>query len=382
MNLLAGILNIFKGGGSSALGIDIGSSAIKVVQLRKQKGHAVLETYGELSVGPYGKSEIGRAVKLPIEKMTEALVDVLREAKTNGRECGVAIPISSSLVTTIELPLVDEKQFAQMIPLEARKYIPVPITEVALDWWILPKEIGGASSPFQEGQTGSGNGVRSDEVQAGRLVDVLLAVVHNDAVRNYQDIVKSAGLNSSFYEVEIFSTIRSSLVQEKSPVLIFDMGAATTKLYVADRGVVKDSHMVNRGSQDITLALARGLNLTDKEAELLKRNNGLEITGERREVHDLSSTTLSYILSEASRVVLSYEKHTGQRLGKIVLAGGGSLLKGFKEFAQSFFETEVQLADPFGRVEAPAFLRPILQKAGPEFAVAIGLALRRLQEMP
>ena len=364
---------MFRGGGSSALGIDAGSSAIKIVQLRREKGRAILETYGELSVGPYGKSEIGSAVKLPLAKMSEALADVLRESKASSKECGVAIPIASSLVTTIELPLVDDKQFAQMVPIEARKYIPVPISEVALDWWVIPKEVGSVSHPFGEEKT--------SEVQSGRLVDVLLAVIHNDAIRNYQDLVKSVGLVSSFYEVEIFSTIRSALSQETAPVMIFDMGAATTKLYIVDRGIVKSSHMVNRGSQDITLSISRGLNLSVKEAELVKRSTGLDISNGRRDVYDLSSTTLSFILSEANQVVFNYEKRTGQNVSRVLLAGGGSLLKGFLAFAQNFFETEVALADPFAKAEAPAFLRPVLERAGPEFAVAIGLALRKLQEM-
>ncbi len=368
---------MFSGSGPGALGIDFGSSAIKIVQLKKSKGHAVLETYGELAVGPYGKSEIGNAVRLPSYKMTEALTDVLREAKVSSRDCGMAIPISSSLVTTIELPLVDDKQFAQMVPIEARKYIPVPISEVALDWWVIPKEVSGVSYPFGANPSGSSSAYG---VKAGRLVDVLLAVIHNDAIRHYQDLARSVGLNTSFYEVEIFSTIRAALGLEQKPVMMFDMGAATTKLYIIDRGVVKSSHMINRGSQDITLAIAHGFNTSVKEAELLKRNRGLDVSGGRRDVYDLSTTTLSYICSEANRVLFNYEKRTGQNIGRIVMAGGGVLLKGFLPFAQNFFETEAVMADPFAKVEAPAFLRPILQRAGPEFAVAIGLALRKLQE--
>ena len=355
------------------MGIDFGSSSVKVVQLGKHAGHAVLETYGELAIGPFGNAEIGNAVKLSVSKMGEALVDVLREAKISSRECGIAIPISSSLVTTIELPLVGEQQFAQMVPIEARKYIPVPITEVTLDWWVIPKETSGVTYPF-----GTHEG---PDIKTGRMVDVLLAVIHNDAVRNYQDLVKSVGLNSSFYEVEIFSTIRAVLTQELKPLMIFDMGAATTKLYIVDRGVVKSSHMINRGSQDITQSLSRALALSVKEAELLKRNMGLDTTSGRRDIYELVSTTLAYICSEANRVVLNYEKRTGQSLSKVMLSGGGALLKEFHTFAKDFFETEVVMADPFAKVESPAFLRNTLQRAGPEFSVAIGIALRKLQEM-
>ncbi|OHA18224.1 MAG: hypothetical protein A2664_02020 [Candidatus Taylorbacteria bacterium RIFCSPHIGHO2_01_FULL_46_22b] len=381
------IMRLFQGGGGSALGIDFGSSAVKVVQLRKTHGHAVLETYGELAVGPYGNAEIGQSVRLSVARMSEALTDVLRESKVSGRDCGVAIPISSSLVTTIEMPLVDDKQFAQMVPIEARKYIPVPISEVALDWWVIPKENGEVTYPLAgEATAGAPAGTPASEagkdLKSGRLVDVLLAVIHNDAISNYQSLVKSAGLTSTFYEVEIFSTLRASLSQETKPVMILDMGAATTKLYIVDRGIVKSSHMVNRGSQDITMSISRALNISVKEAELLKRNVGLDMASGRKDIYDIASTTLSYILSEANRVVFNYEKRTGQSLSRIILTGGGVLLKEFYGFAQRFFETEAVMADPFAKVESPAFLDNILKRAGPEFAVAIGLALRKLQELP
>ena len=130
---------MFKEKNESVLGIDIGSSSIKVVQLKKKKGKAVLETYGELSLGPYSQTEVGRATNLPSDKLSQAFSDLLHEAKTTTTKCGVAIPIGSSLVTLMEMPNASEKDLAQMIPLEAQEIIPVPIAEVSLDWWVIPQ---------------------------------------------------------------------------------------------------------------------------------------------------------------------------------------------------------------------------------------------------
>ena len=125
----------------SVLGIDIGSSSIKVVQLKRKGARAVLETYGELSLGPYATSPVGTATLLPEDKIVEALHDLLTEKEVNitTNLCGIAIPFSSSLMSVIELPEVPPKKLAEMVPLEARKYIPVPISEVTLDWSIIPK---------------------------------------------------------------------------------------------------------------------------------------------------------------------------------------------------------------------------------------------------
>jgi type IV pilus assembly protein PilM len=141
-NFLSNITNIFSVKEQRVLGIDIGSSSIKIVQLSRKDGHPILETYGELSLGPYAGRAVGEATNLPLEKVIEALNDLLREKEVNiqTKSCGVAIPFSSSLMAVMEVPMLPQKELASMIPLEARKYIPVPISEVTLDWYVIPKD--------------------------------------------------------------------------------------------------------------------------------------------------------------------------------------------------------------------------------------------------
>jgi Tfp pilus assembly PilM family ATPase len=115
--------NFFKKSEDSVLGIDIGASTIKAVQLRRQKGKAVLETYGALSLGPYGGVEIGKATNLPPEKIADAITDLMREANITTKNCALSIPFRSSLVSIMEIPKVDDEKMKEMIPLEARKYL-------------------------------------------------------------------------------------------------------------------------------------------------------------------------------------------------------------------------------------------------------------------
>src|SRR3989344_7901918 len=133
---MAFFANLFARKESSVLGVDVGSSSLKVVQLRKDHGKAVLETYGELSLGPYGGGEAGQATNLSAEQITEALKDLLREAKVTTKSCGFSIPYSRSLLTLVSLPrrgsAAEQKT---VIELEARKYIPLPLSEVQLDWF-------------------------------------------------------------------------------------------------------------------------------------------------------------------------------------------------------------------------------------------------------
>ncbi|MBX4192064.1 type IV pilus assembly protein PilM [Candidatus Parcubacteria bacterium] len=363
--------SLFSKEAKSVIGIDIGTSSIKVVQLRRDHGRVVLETYGAIALGPYAGVEIGRATVLPAEKIAEALKDVIREANVTTLDAAVAIPYSSSLVSIIKLPPGVEKQLAQVVPIEARKYIPVPITEVQLDWF----EVGG-------GKTAQGED----------RIEVLLVAIHNDTITKFRSIASEAAIQASFFEIEVFSAVRAALEHGIAPVAVVDMGAATTKFYVVERGLIRESHIINHGSQDLTLAASRALGITVVQAEERKRKFGLveppaTITGGQAvlaQAADLRKSielSLSPLLAELSRTVSAYEQRMNQTLGALVFTGGGATLKGFKELAQTKIQTEVRLSDPFGKTQAPAFLEQILKEAGPEFSVAVGLALRRLQEL-
>lgn len=113
---LPSLSSLFSQPSKSVVGIDIGTSSIKVVQLRRERGRVVLETYGAIALGPYAGVEIGRATALPAEKITEALKDVLREANVTTSEAAISIPYASSLISLVKLQASLESQLATVIP--------------------------------------------------------------------------------------------------------------------------------------------------------------------------------------------------------------------------------------------------------------------------
>jgi len=360
--------SLFSQSSKSVLGVDIGTSAIKVVQLRREKGRVILETYGAIALGPYAGVEIGRATSLPAEKIAEALKDVIREANITTTDAAISIPYASSLISVVKLPKTVEKQLAQVVPIEARKYIPVPINEVMLDWFVVS------------------GGSRGSEADADKL-EVLLVAIHNDTIAKFKNIASDATLNTAFFEIEVFSAVRASLDHGLAPVAVVDIGAATTKFYVVERGLIHESHIMNHGSQDLTLAASRALGISVMQAEERKRKLGLipapppPGANQSTDLKTSFELTLSPLFAEMSRTMTSYEQRTNQTLSALVMTGGGATLKGLQEFAQARIQTEVRMADPFGKAQAPAFLEGILKEAGPEFSVAVGLGLRRLQEL-
>jgi type IV pilus assembly protein PilM len=347
----------------SVIGVDIGSSSLKVVQLRREGGTAVLETYGELALGPYAGAEIGQATNLPAAKIAETLTDLLRESNVTSKDAGVSIPFSRSLLTLVELPRrEDAAEQKTVIELEARKYIPVPVSEVQLDWFVIPDAI-------PEG------GALPDKIK------VLLVAVHNDELALLENVVNGSQIEASFYEIEIFSTIRSVVDEPVKPVLVLDIGASATKVYVVERGVVALSHNIPEGGQDVTRTISSAHGMTMQKAESLKKEHGFRTQKDNAYTRDTIELVFSRIFEEAKRALTQYETNHRKSVSSIILTGGGGVTKDLAEYAKTFFSMEVKIADPFGKAQAPAFMRPVLAEIGPEFAVAVGLALRKLEEV-
>lgn len=372
VNFLESIISKFSTKHPSVLGIDIGSSSIKVVQLKRNGSRATLETYGELSLGPYAGFAPGQATALSEDKVIEALGDVLKEKEVaiTTNLCGVSIPFASSLMTVIELPSSSEKDLANIMPIEIRKYIPVPVSEVTLDWSVIPKN-----------QIIDSEALESEKPKES-MMDVLIVAIHNDTLNHYQKVISKNNLESSFSEIEVFSIMRSVLDNSLDPVFVFDFGSASTKFFIIERGILLSSHTVNMGSQNITMSISKSFGISLEQAEVTKRKFGLDKDlNNPLDVSSVVSLTLDYLFAEAQRTIVSYEKKYNKSISKIVMVGGGSSLKGIEKVAEKYFQTKVELGNPFSKVVVPAFLEKILKETGPQFAVSVGLALRRLEEL-
>ena len=375
-SILSGLGSLGGGAESSAVGIDIGSSAIKVIEIKKRGGKAILETYGAIALGPYADLDAGRVTNLPIEKVCQALKEVLKQSGVTISSGAFSIRVQSSLIFIVELPTqVEENKIAEIVPIEARKYIPVPIAEVSLDYFVLPPK----ESSFEEmniNETSDGSDVLPKPAEK---TNVLVVATQNDAIAKYRSIVSECSLQASFFEIEIFSSVRANFEHELSPVLLIDFGASRTKLSIVEFGTVKNYHTIDRGGADISDSISGSLSVPFSEAEKMKKEFGLFGNPTEKGLAEIIKVHIDYIFSEANNVLLGYEKRYNKTISKVIFTGGGSLLKGLNEVAASNFRAEIEIGHPFSKVNAPAFLEKVLETMGPEFAVALGLALRKLQ---
>ncbi|HEX4799101.1 MAG TPA: type IV pilus assembly protein PilM [Candidatus Paceibacterota bacterium] len=342
-------------GKGSFLGVDIGSSTIKIVQIKNEKGLPTLETYGELQLGPYEGVEIGRNTHLQSARLTEALIDIIREATATSTTVAYALPYNSSFTNVVSIPTLDEEKITSMLPIEARKYIPVSLSKVALDWVLL--------------------GTNKQLV----TTSVLLTATYTQVIEKYEEVIRGAGLTSQVHEIEVFSSLRSIVSPEDDVVALLDFGGSSTRLYIVEKGVVRKTHSVLLSGVDISNAFAQSLNIEFSHAEEVKRTHGISGIAGEAEAQKLIVQVLERGLRELHTVLSRYEADESLQIQKIILTGGASLLKGLDMYTRDMFSRNVEYAQPFDKVAYPAFLTDVLHEAGPSFAVAVGVALHALQ---
>jgi type IV pilus assembly protein PilM len=360
--------SFWKPPASSVIGVDIGTSSIKIVQLKKEKERAILETYGALSIGPYANLKVGQAAHLPESKTVEMIQDLIKETGAKSKNAAVSISLRNTFVTTIELPAAPKSNLDNIVNIEARRYIPLPISEVVLDWWVIPK----IGEPLEETADAS-------SLEKREMTEILLVAIYKEAIENYKSIITKAGLNIELFEIEVFSSIRSTIGREVSPTLLIDLGASSTKMAIVDYGIVRMVHTFDRGSQDLTIALSNSLGVDFERAEEMKQEIGFSPRPEHKEIVSVIEPLVQYAFSEASRFVADYRKKHNRSIGRAILTGGGALIKGITEIAVKNLGIETVLGDPFSKAEFPAILQGALKETGPAFSTAMGLALRGLQ---
>ena len=341
-----------------AIGLDIGTASIKVVQLRREKEKIILDTYGEIALGPYAGLLAGQVVHLGEEKTIEAIKDLLKEAKITARETVVAIDPSAAYVSLVKVPKVEDAELRTMIPLEARKYIPVPLIDVQVDWWHIPTTIN----------------IAAEE----RMTNIVLAAVTNETLTAYDRIVQKLELKNVEYEIHGYSLLRSAAPGTQGMVLYVDIGAQYTTLSLVHQRTVLDMHVISRGSQDSTVQLSKALSVPIDTAEETKRTFGYLGDQSNPYIKDVMQLSSYPLFGEVARLSLMFERKYNQNIEGIILSGGGARVPGVIEVYGQTVHIAGRVITPFEQIEVPAFLHDMIERVGPTYAVAIGCALKKL----
>ncbi len=359
-------------GSKSILGVDLGTAGIKVAELSRSGDKFDLKNYGILdflatSIPGFAQEPSTRkgdaVTKFGDELLIAGLRDLINRVKPSNHDVIASISSFLTFATVIELPYLSEKDLEKAIPFEARKYIPVPLSDVILDWSIINvKEL----SQYQSSSV--------SEVQFPN-VEVFLAAVSKEEAERYRTIFLSAGLNLKALELENIALVRALIGSDPSPLVMINLGGRSTSIVVVDKGFERVSRNYELGGFEVTKAVSASLGIGFERAEELKKTQGLK--GDSSFV-EAATPLIDMIVFEAKKTIANYEESKKSKIAKVILTGGQANMPGLKEYFGSKLGKETLIGDPLNRVSFHKALGGVLKNLSSSLAVALGLAMRKI----
>lgn len=345
----------------SFLGIDIGTSNIKVVELSGYGKQVKLKNYGCLSIPSapsiYSRKKRKKTALFSSKRSAELLGDLLKEMKVKSSKAVFSIPDFSTLFINFNLPSMKESELSEAVRFEARHRVPLPISEVTLNWVVT-----------------RGSLLKGEEEK----IEILLVVVPNSIIDQYIEIAEICNIELLSLEAEVFGLQRALVGEKEETSCLVDIGAYSTTCSIIDKRVLKISHSFDISGNDFTERISKSLNLDYDEARALKYNQGL--TSSRRDVSEVLEPLFDTILGEIKRVIDIFYEKEGREVQSFILAGGSAALPGLKKYFSEALDLPMKIAFPFADMVYPSILERELRKIGPELCIATGMALKSLKD--
>jgi type IV pilus assembly protein PilM len=310
------------------------------------------------------------------QKTAEVIKRVFEEAKVSTRKTVAALPNFSVFSSIISLPEMSKKELAKAITWEAKKFVPLPIEQMVLDWRPLvkseDKKPGGDDAEAATAEA-------MDRLKKGQKYQkILITAAPKDLVDRYVSVFSQSNLDLLAMETESFALERSLVGKDPAVIMIVNLGAFSSDISITENGIPILSRSIDVGGGTITQAIARSLNIEHKRAEQFKRDIGFS-NQSLNSVPKIIENTISPIINEIKYSFDLFQgRHGGGSIEKIILTGGSSVLPGLTDYLKKILQINVYVGDPWARIIYPLELKPILEELGPRFAGAVGLAMREI----
>jgi type IV pilus assembly protein PilM len=368
---------------TSYLGIDIGTSSVKIVELSNFKGRPRLVTYGFIE-----KKVENTGNLIDDTKGTAAIINnIIAKSKINSKKVIAALPNFSVFTSILNLPELPKKELASAISWEAKKIIPMPLEDIILDWKIVEddSEQNEGLQKSKKMDTGiSGEKQESKSIKKifskpQKNLKILLTGASKNLVKKYVNIFNASGLSLLSLETESFTLIRSLIGNDKSNIMLVDLGASTTSITVVEKGIPVLNRSIEMGGAMITRAISGSLNVNFDRAEQFKQDLSLGTETANNALPQTVEKSFTPILNEMKYTIDMYQEQNKKKVDKIILTGGSALLGNLPAYLSKVLNINTYVGDPWARVIFPTELKPILDRLGSKFSVAIGLAMRDIE---
>lgn len=338
-------------------GLDIGTSSLKAVEVKRDGKGKTLQLYASVPItsGPSFVSESESDLKL----LSSQIKDFVNSYPFSSNNAIVALPESQIFTRVITLPKIGEKELKNTMQWEAQQYVPVPLSDVTLDYQVI-----------------------DDGVIPSEKMDVLLIAAPKSLVQKYLGVLKDASLSPVGLETETMAVSRSLVSDDPGtpPTMIVNIGAMTTDLSVVAKRAVRFTRSISTGGNAMARAISQSLGFDLNQAEEYKRTYGLDQTQLEGKIMQSIKPIFDVVVDEVKRSAAFYGTHNkDDRIKRVVICGGTASLPGIIVYMAASLDIEVQLGDPWQKIYIPPkFSRKELEDVGSSFAVAAGLAIKEV----
>ena len=341
------------------VGIDIGTTAIKIVEISRWGQGKTLENYGEIKSMSLYKDSFRSIEKgnflISDYFISRAIRAILNESRIKTKAAIFSVPDFSTFCVSFDLPPMTAKEVPQAVYYHASQYIPLPVTETTLDWRIIKGTPGDNQSPLK----------------------IFLVAVPNQIVQECQRVAEKSGLELYTIEAEALGITRALVKDKKKTICLIDIGAQSTTINIVDRGNLKKSYSFDFAGGQLTYAVSSILGLSTAEAEEIKNKQGLISSGEN--IAKTLYLLVDPLVFEVKKVLIDFFQREQKEVDEIYLTGGTANLPGLKEYFAEILKKKVEIPNCFSDFLYPPILEKDLQKIAPGFSVAVGAALGGLE---
>lgn len=351
--------------GKLAVGLDIGSTSVKIIQLKEQRRRGQT-TYALQSFGmkPLPPEAIVDGALMNSTAIVQAMQELISELKIKNREVAIGVSGHSVIIKKIPMPRMTQEELEESIQWEAEQYIPFDVKDVNIDTQIL--------NPEANDQTGQ--------------MDVLLVAAKKDMINDYTTVVSEAGLQPVVVDVDAFAVQNMFGVNYEVPgkdtVVLINAGASVVNINIVSNGVTVFTRDVTIGGNQFTEEIQKQLNVSYDEAEALKIGGGRADSDAvvPQEVERVIASVAEQVAGEIQRSLDFYAGTAADaNFTKVYLSGGTAKIPALFKTIESRVGVPVEILNPFKNIEIdnrkfdPAFIMDV----APMAAVAVGLALRK-----
>lgn len=335
-------------------GLDIGTSQIKAVQLRRGGAKTTLKAAGMIAVPGLGLLSESTTDQ---ETLASSISKFVKSTQITTSACVSALPEAQIFTRVIQTPVLNDKELASAIKYEAEQHLPVPVTEVNTAWHVLS---------------------RPSEVTPEAKMDVLLIAAPKVLVEKHLKILRMAGLKPLALETEILAMTRSLVSNSAPTTLLISIGANTSDICIAKAGTLLSTRSIATGGEAFTKAISEELGFDRDQAEEYKKNYGLLEDQLEGKIAVILKPVFEILVGEIKKVISLQEAKKKEKIHSAVLAGGGVVMPGIIEYLAQELDLEVQTGDPWVGIELPSSIPKSVADQRLFFAVATGLALKEL----